>query len=211
MSKRNRSGIWGAGTRLAMLVIAGSIGAIVLAGCTKVADPTPIPSPGTTINCTATDGGTITNCGTGNGNVTNPNPSPSPSPNDTFICADAHAFIASFGWTGPTSSVRPNNQVQPYTLCKDCTSMLTGTLKKPTGDAPLNESSGRGRPEWTVDPIGVVDITTDPAQTNNVDGYNLLVKPTAAVGSTATVKLKFNASCSGDPVKGEFKYVITAN
>lgn len=209
---RRGSGIWG--PRHWFAVVAIVIGVVFLyAGCAPT-QPTPVattpPPPACSVTVTVNGDGSVSVNGCGNV-TTAPSPTTSPSPTDTFICADAHAFIASFGWTGPSTSVRPNNQAQPYTLCKDCTSMLTGTLKKPTGDAPLNESSGRGRPEWTVDPLGVVDITTDPAQTNNVDGYNLLVKPTGAVGSTATVKLKFNASCTGDPVKGEFKYVISAN
>lgn len=183
----------------------------ILLGCSPTA-PTPVVTAPAPPNCSVTvtvngDGSVSVN-GCGNTTVT---PSPSPSGVSAGVCADWHAFIASFGWTGPASSVRPNNQAQPFPLCKDCTSLLTATLKTPQGDAPLTISSANGRPEWTMDPLGVVNITTDPNVTNNTDGYNLLVTPTGAVGSTATVKLKFNAACSGDPVRGEFKYVITGS
>lgn len=179
---------------------------VFIGGCSPTA-PTPPQIPTSNITCTASNGGTIENCGSGNGNVTNPTPSPSAGVNGG-LCSEMHAFISSFGWNGPPSATRPNNQTQPYPLCKDCESLLTATLKTPSGDAPLSVSSGKGRPEWTVDVPGTVSITTDPSQTNNVDGYNLMVRPVGAVGSTATVNLKFNASCIGDPVKGEFKYVI---
>lgn len=191
---------------IACVVGMAVLGAL-LAGCSPT-EPAPIPSPGTVINCNATGGGTITNCGSGNGNVTNPAPSPSPGATD-LLCTDVHVFVASFGWAGPAGATRPNNQAQPYTLCETCTSLLTATLKTPTGDAPLSVSSGKGRPKWTVEPIGPFDIDNSTEATNNADGYNLLVTPRAAAGATGTVHVVLNAACIGVAPSADFKYVIT--
>lgn len=193
--------------------------------------PDPPPPPYTTINCTQTGSGNV--CGSGNGAPT-PSPSPSGSPVATIACSDVHPFTSSFGWTGPATSTRPANQLQPYTLCTSCSSLLTTTLKGPQGDLPLTLASGKGRPVWSVSPLGVVDIDSSVEATskllarslfeglgiegigpikgmNNPDGYNLSVKPSGPVGSTATVHVVINALCVGEPPAGDFKYQITPN
>lgn len=177
--------------------------------------PDPPPPPTTVITCTNTGSGNV--CGVGNGAPT-PSPSPSGSPAATIACSDVHPFTSSFGWNGPATATRPANQLQPYTLCTSCASLLTTTLKGPEGDLPLTIASGKGRPTWTVSPLGVVDIDSSVEATralggvaalNNPDGYNLAVKPSGPVGSTATVHVVINANCVGEPPAGDFKYVVT--
>lgn len=183
---------------------------IALMSCSPASPTPPSLPPGTTITCTASDGGTIQNCGSGNGNVTNPTPSASPAATD-LLCTDTHVFVSSFGWSGPATSTRPNNQTQPYPLCSGCNSLLTATLKGKSGDLALAVSSGKGRPKWTVEPVGPFDIDNSTEATNNADGYNLLVTPKGGVGATGTVHVVLNALCIGEAPSADFKYVITAN
>jgi hypothetical protein len=191
--------------------LAALVGILVLSACSPTQpDPPPLPTSNSNITCTASDGGTIQNCGSGNGNVTNPAPSPSPGATD-LLCTDTHVFVSSFGWSGPSTSTRPNNQAQPYPLCSGCTSLLTATLNTKQGDASLVVASGKGRPKWSVEPIGPFDIDNSPEATNNADGYNLLVTPRASAGATGTVHVVLNALCIGEAPSADFKYVITAN
>jgi ABC-type transport system substrate-binding protein len=186
---------------LALLALAA------LTSCTP-SEPTPAPpAPANVITCTASDGGTITNCGSGNGNVTNPTASPSPSATD-LLCTDTHVFVSSFGWSGPPTATRPQNQAQPYPLCTGCTSLLTATLKGKTGDLALVVSSGKGRPKWTVEPVGPFDIDNSTEATNNADGYNLLVTPRAGAGATGTVHVVLNALCIGEAPSADFKFLV---
>lgn len=103
----------------------------LLASCSNPNEPTPAASPGSSITCNATNGGTITNCGTGNGNVTNPTPSPSPSglfPRPDYI------KISMYGDQRCPTGVAPSTEDR--TVRKGCTVALTISPKCKRADGP---------------------------------------------------------------------------
>jgi hypothetical protein len=176
-------------------VVATAVVAATLVGCTKVADPTPIPSPGTSIVCNATNGGTIENCGTGNGNVTNPAPSPSPSGGAKV--SDVKGWGQFFyGWAQSGTSVCPifneaNKHADggaDFTLPAGCEGAITCT---PFSDKDVDPADGK--PDGAKDPsrnvtwssAGPVSLT--PPQDEPV--FNRRVK--ASGSGIATIKCDF--------------------
>lgn len=165
-----------------------------LASCSPAA-PTPPPAPPTnTINCTATDGGSIQNCGTGNGNVTNPAPSPSPSGGAKV--SDVKGWGQFFyGWVQSGTSVCPTfNEANKhadggadFTLPAGCEGAITCS---PFSD---KDENGDGKPDNAKDPSRQVTWSTAGPVSLAAKGEELTFNRfvTASGSGIATIKCDF--------------------
>lgn len=196
---RGRSGIWGYKAWLALVVVAWSIGALlVLAGCSKAVAPTPIvvasPIPTCVVTITVNGNGDTTVNGCGNVTIVTPSPSPGPGGSGVSDVKGWGQFF--YGWAQSGTSVCPTyNEANKhadggadFTLPAGCEGAITCT---PFSDKDVDPADGK--PDGAKDPsrnvtwssAGPVSLT--PPQDEPV--FNRRVK--ASGSGIATIKCDF--------------------